>query len=174
MRTRNFRSFAAVCSATVLLISCSTGKHAYQGPKRSLNELATISVVETDTSSRAFLGHHKEKPQITRVDGVQVGSHLTGFPKRIYVMPGQRVIDTEYKSSKSARGNMSPAVSGILGRQLSAAVASGINRAGDPKEPATIKQEVRANVQAGQSYELKAQSEDGMGAGVRVFLEESP
>jgi len=63
-----------------LFVSCSTGKHAYEGDKRDVSELATIEVVATE-NSKALLGNHKETPNVTHVDDYEVGSYIGGFPK---------------------------------------------------------------------------------------------
>jgi len=152
-----------------LVVSCSTGKHAYEGDKRDVSELATIEVVATE-NSKALLGNHKETPNVTHVDDYEVGSYIGGFPKKLFVIPGEHVLKTEYQSSQATKG-AATTLGVVLGGALGAAVGASIDRARNAELIENTKKETSINVQAGQGYYLKAQSEDGKGQNLKVWLE---
>lgn len=156
----------------LLLVSCSNGKHAYEGSKRNISELATIEVVPTNTT-KSILVQNTEKPLITHVDDMKVGSYTSSYPKKIFVLPGHRVIKTEYynsKSMKSSATNIGIFAGGVIG----AAIGSSIDRARNSEFIAKTKRETKIQVKAGATYQLRAQSADGKGNGLKVWIEPSP
>ena len=154
---------------SISLSNCNTGRHAYEGPKRSISELATIKTVKTENSKK-LIGNHSETPNITHVDDFKVGGYMKGFPKKVFVLPGNRIIKTEYHSSKATKGGAGM-VGAVFGGAVGGAIGASIDRARNADLIEKTKKATPVTVKAGEEYQLKTQSEDGEGRGLKVWME---
>jgi len=155
-----------------LFVSCSTAKHAYMGPKRDVASLATIESKPTE-QFKGILRNHKENAFVTHVNDVEVGSSFKGYPKKIFVLPGENTVRTNYHSTKAQKSGATMAGI-VLGAGVGGVIGSVIDQARNAELLENTKKSTTVNVEAGKTYYLKGLSSDGKGKDLKVWIEDAP
>lgn len=150
--------FFVLLLVIALLQSCATSK-GYSGEKRPQNELATIY-----TSERQKYDGGKQFVFMEKINDVEVGNDVIGWPRKIETLPGEVTIKFKFDTSTFGKSLALGLGAGLGGAVGGAMTASAANKNG-------IRSEFTATVEKGKSYRVAFSSSTHSLSDLNVWLE---
>lgn len=141
-----------------LLQSCATSK-GYLGEEKPKHELATIytSVIQKYDGGKQFIFMEK-------INDVEVGNDVIGWPKKIETLPGEVTIKFKFDTATFGKSLARGLGAGLGGAAGGAIAASAVNENG-------MKNEFTSTVEKGKTYRVAFSTNTHSLSDLKVWLE---
>ena len=145
-------------SAALMLQACSTTK-GYEGQNRPAEELAVI--YSSEKQSYGVLS--SQIVVIEKVNGVEVGDAMRGWPNKVDVIPGEVKLQLKFHTATPGKALLAAPL--MLGGAIGGAIAGGIQNAGESDN------EFAFQVEKGKAYKLHFSSGAHNASDMKAWLE---
>lgn len=152
---------AVLAACCVLLLQACASTKGYEEKKRPESELATIYAA--DPQKYGVVAKHYVL--IEQVNDIEVGDAVKGYPRKVYVLPGEVRVRVKFDTMTFGKAVAVGALAGA-GGAVGGAIAGAANSSGG-----TPNNEIVYEVEEGKSYKINFSSESHSASDLKVWLE---